>query len=167
LSSDQSVGAGMSPVPSCPSLKQRCCRLCGDVIPQIRLDATKGRATECVTCLTLLGDVPTIKRFDEAGQDGIVETVFYRNSYVEKQMNRVNHVAAPNLAYEEAVGDDSHLQRDDSQPVAQAFSPSEAFEEDPEERAEPIASTETHIELPGYIPPVAPFSEMVTPLTLA
>jgi hypothetical protein len=63
----------------------------------------------------------------------MVETTFTRNHYVEDQMHRVNHIPAPDEAYEMAVGDDSFLVRDNSQAVACAYSPTEAFESEDEE----------------------------------
>lgn len=138
MSSESVVGGG-AVAASRPSIKTRPCRVCGDDIPQKRMEATQGRARECVTCLELLGDVPRIKRFDEAGADGeVVETVFYHNSYVEEQMERVNSLSAPDVAYEIAVGDDSFLERDEANVIASADSMADAFEEDEEEQEEVI-----------------------------
>ena len=105
------------------------CSTCAQDIPYKRLEATKGRATQCVTCLTAQGDVPRVRRFDETIREGIVETMFTENRYVEEQLTKLKNVAPPTEAMEQAVGDDSHLFREPAAPLS-AGHISESFEDD-------------------------------------
>lgn len=90
---------------------RRDCTVCGEPIPAKRLAAIPN-ATTCVPCLEKQGDVPQIKRFDQATKDGMVEVTFTENSSIERAMKRLNTVAAPDACFEIALGDDSWLTRD-------------------------------------------------------
>lgn len=87
----------------------RVCINCGGPIPAARLAAIPG-ATRCVPCLTLAGDVPVWKRFDEPGPDGeVVETFFTDDKRLLRQVTYTNNVIADAAAFAAAVGDDAEL----------------------------------------------------------
>lgn len=106
----------------------RLCTLCGEQIPHARIEATQGRATQCVSCLTNAGDVPKLKRFDEYRGEDMVSTYFTSNSRIEAAMYKLNQFAAPNAAYEQAVGDDSFLEREKPEQHPGAGSLADAFD---------------------------------------
>src|SRR5271157_2784061 len=65
----------------------RVCHACGKEIPSIRLRAVPS-AILCVPCLTALGDVLPLRRFDEHNKEDIVETLFVQNGEIDRQIRR-------------------------------------------------------------------------------
>lgn len=134
-----------------PSLSVNCSE-CGEPISEKRLAAVP-RAKHCVPCLEKMGDVPTVKRFDEYKPNGeLVSTTFTKNRRIEAQMRRVNTMTAPDEAFAVAMGDDSHLGRDPHQTTEAAYSMSEAFvDEEEAERKQLLAAAEKHLDTHGEL----------------
>jgi len=87
-------------------------------------------ATECVPCLEAAGDVPRIRRFDQATKEGIIEISYLDGDReMERAVARLNQLAAPNEAYELAAGESSQLERDERSSDL-GFHLSEAFEDE-------------------------------------
>ena len=104
------------------------CITCGDEIPAKRLEIVPNTKF-CVPCLTKAGDVPRMRRFDEVGIDGEINSTFYvQNNYIERHQNSLDNFSIPEDdepegkydAYTEPV---DHLK---------GYAMSEAFEEDEE-----------------------------------
>jgi hypothetical protein len=116
-----SVVAGLGILP-------RDCTVCGNPIPEKRIVANP-KATECVPCLENLGDVPPLKRFDETVGEEVYSTMFQKNVYIDKSIYHQNNFVPSDEAFEQAVGDDSFLERERGAGIG-ADSLASAFEED-------------------------------------
>jgi hypothetical protein len=129
-----------------PSLSTNCTE-CGEPLSQKRL-AANPEAEQCVPCLEKMGDVPTVKRYDEYTPKGeVVSTTFTKNRRIEAQMRRVNTMTAPDEAFAVAMGDDSHLGRDPHPTNETAYHLSEAFvDEEAAERQQLLESARLHLE---------------------
>lgn len=99
-------------------------------------------ATMCVLCLELTGDVPILKRFDEIIGDGErVETYFYSDPRIQREILRSNTLVADAESFAVAVGDDSHLSAERGASLDIARSLSTVFDDD----AEPANKTTSQI----------------------
>lgn len=112
----------------------RLCSECGDELSSARIKANP-RAEQCVPCLEKLGDVLPIRRYDEHTPSGdLISTHFTKNKAIERQMRRINTEAAPDEAFDVALGDDSHLTRERTGENEHGYGMVEAFETEDEEK---------------------------------
>lgn len=97
------------------SIIARMCQNCNEAIPPKRLEAVPN-AKLCVPCLEKSGDVPKLRRYDEAASDGdTVQTYFTDNKQIRSQITRNNRRAADDESFYIAAGDDAHLVREYAQ----------------------------------------------------
>src|SRR5216683_7324609 len=83
-----SLPSTVAPTPTRP-----CAGPCGTFLSQARLRAMPS-ARLCVPCLEQAGDVPVLKRYDDAGVDGEVHQSFFTNNKaIETEMHRRNRAA--------------------------------------------------------------------------
>jgi hypothetical protein len=129
------INVGDSAATCDTSFSDRRCTVCDEPLPTKRLVAMP-TATECVPCLEQMGDVPKLKRYDEFTKDGDrVETLFTQNALIEAQIDQINHLELAGRYYDMAVGDDSHLEREDQGGYDVARHMSTEFEDDDDKRA--------------------------------
>ncbi len=83
----------------------RSCAQCAEPIPAMRLAAIPS-ASHCVTCLTIAGDVPLLKRHDDyVGKEGedVVYTYYKKPTpYIKRYIDRLTQVMGGGFQMQEA-----------------------------------------------------------------